>query len=433
MNRRWRICERMVVIPLLLGALTVLATGCHHRVNLFTLQFGLDSSGRKAIDTTKAFAMDSIGVQRPGACAAHALTAADSIHQFSDSIRDVLPRNGYCTYLILGYHDVQPLRVNDNVDYGPTVWSFASPWVANYTRDKDFEALWLNVAIVKVDATSSAALPAEYQRLHLRGGFNCLFLYHDRSGRPPRWRAAMVRSNAKNDCGNVTITADDTLSVQDEHPFPHAADYPPVTRFIESADTRTFIGVRCGNRWCDVGAKWPELPNTVLDGIAQAGKSARWRVKGWFDEQHLAIADANQHLRPRQLAALIPSDSLSLFDSTAYDHAWKLVATVYFPDPPTGKYGDTGKGGYGWTQGFNKVWLHSMVVPLREGVDTVKWMSAFGDDPGGAAHFNDVVRTDHRNLGLPVPWTARWRWVDNDEQMWVACLMGCCMVKPITD
>jgi hypothetical protein len=302
--------------------------------------------------------------------------------------------------------------------------------VANYTGHKVFDNLWLNVAIIKVDEEPSATLPPEYRWLHLHGGFNCLFLYHDHSQTAPHWRAAMVRPKVDYDCGTVTITDQDTLSVLDEQPFPKADDYPPVTRFMESTETRTFIGVRCGDRWCAVGAKWPYPLKSSLDGVSGVGKSARWHVKGWFDEQHLAVADASNHMRPQQLGVIIPSDSLSLFDSTAYATDWKLVAAVYFPDAPAGKYGDKSAAGYGWTQGFNKVWLRSNVVQRPTAKDTVIWTTVFGEDPKTAVHIKQVVQTDHSKEGLPVPWTARWRWVAGDEQMWVACLAGCCMVKP---
>jgi hypothetical protein len=417
--------------PLVSCCIIAVITGCHPRHNLFSLTAALDSSGRTSVNTAAAFKMGSTGVLQPGTCTAHTLTDADSTHQFSDSIAIVLPQNGYCTYLIPEYHDDQALRANDNTTYGPVVWTFASPWVGNYTQPSDFEgSLWLNVAIVKVDPYS-AALPPEYQRLHLQVGFNCMFLHHDTSESPRHWIAAMVPAAKDSDCGGLTITASDTLPVYDEHQSPDANDYPAVTRIIEASDTHSYIGVRCGNSWCVVGATFPQVPKASFDGVTNAGVSARWRVKGWFDEQHLAVVDATNRLRPQQLAALIPSDSLSLFDSTAYAKGWKLVAQVYFPDPPVGKYGQPDANGYGWTQGFNKVWLHSTVVSRPTSKDTVIWTSAFGEDAGHATHIKQVIRTDHGQDSLPVPWTARWRWAAGDEQMWVACLAGCCMVKPI--
>ncbi|MGH7594458.1 MAG: hypothetical protein ACRELE_11505 [Gemmatimonadales bacterium] len=432
MKGRSRSVARGVMVSLVSAALLMFATGCHRPVNLFALRVALDTSGRRTISPDTAFKMDRTGVTQAGACTGQTLSLADSAaHGYSDSISVALPRNGFCTYQISEYHDVQQLRINNNADYGPLVWSFASPWLGNYTQDKDFNSLWLNVAIVKVDAPRTAVLAAPYRDLRLSGGFNCVFLYHDTSVSPHQWRAAVVPAIVDLDCGNLKITASNIVPVQDEQKFPDAGDYPAVTRFIESADTRTFIGVRCGNRWCAVGAKFPDLVHTsALENLPGAGTSPQWRIKGWFDEQHLAVASGTAPAHPQQLAALVPSDSLSLFDSTAYDHNWKLVATAYFPDTPAGKYGEKSAAGYGWVAGFNNVWLRSKVVSRPSRPDTVEWMSVIGDTTK-PQHVKAVVRTDHLKDSLPVPWTARWRWVPNDEQMWVACLMGCCMVKPI--
>ncbi len=38
-----------------------------------------------------------------------------------------------------------------------------------------------------------------------------------------------------------------------------------------------------------------------------------------------------------------------------------------------------------------------------------------------------VVYHDHK--GAPIPGTARWQWLDNDETIWVKCGNACCQVK----
>ena len=46
--------------------------------------------------------------------------------------------------------------------------------------------------------------------------------------------------------------------------------------------------------------------------------------------------------------------------------------------------------------------------------------------PSKEVSYRCVYRTDHGTI--PVPGTARWRWVLNDETIWVRCANGCCQV-----
>ena len=101
---------------------------------------------------------------------------------------------------------------------------------------------------------------------------------------------------------------------------------------------------------------------------------------------------------------------------------WPLVATIHMARGPRGKLPDKYAKGYGLAFGSNNMWLHADSGKTSAGKDTVFWKARIDTS------LFDVIREEHP--GYVVPGTARWGWSDGDEQVWVACMVGCCMVKP---
>ena len=405
--------------------------------------FALDSSGRTAIDPQHVFAMDTTGVTQAGACAKQAMPV-DEAHELSASLQGFLIQNGYCNWVVPENHDEQRFRVHRVTD-GPFVHTVATPWIWGYRDPKPFEKYWVNVAIVDVDAPTGTQLPREYtQRLHLKPGQNCLFL-HYRGAPSPGWQATMVEASGTSCIPTIGGPPAETIPVAVDAPSSDFRDYPAVTRFMEAVDGGTFVGVRCGNAWCVAGAQeLNEIAPASHKSGQNAGSSSRWRISGWFDDQHLAMQTtdpgAPDGLAPGGQASAVPADNLASIPFTAFTSGWQMVATVYMPDKPQGKYGSSVAPGYGLKPGVNPVWLHASVEKVNVGpgsfkIDTV-WGARFGNRPFSSdlrtqgVRTLRVVRTDHTLEGFPVPGTARWRWMKGDEQLWTACMVGCCRVQP---
>lgn len=373
--------------------------------------------------------MDSTGVTQPGVCNTR-LAPPDTMHAVSVALRDRLHKNGYCPWFVAEYDDEQRFRIGaaGNQQYGPFAGVYATPWLANYTSSRSFTAFWVNVAFVHIDTTSGASLPPAYQRLQLEAGDNCMFVHYNDT--TAVWQAAVMGPNssgvcAQEDVPNPPITARPIDIAIDPQSATPGQLPPPVTRFIEGNADSTFVGVRCGDQWCVLGASSAgEIPAPSHGGFNSA--SSRSKGKGWFDDQHLGFLP--QIPKPKitmsnQTASIIPADNLGGISLVQYKSKWQFVATVYMHPKLVmpGKYSKSAAAqGYGLRGKDNRLWIRDSVAP--SGTET--WQATFGKRPGNQRY--PVTMTPHPYY---VPPTARWRWRDDDEQMWVACMQGCCMVR----
>lgn len=414
--------------PLVVLAGMIIASGCKARDTAKIVAFALDSTGRQTIDTV-AFQMDSTGRVRQGRCH-RTSNAGDSTHYQNDSLAAFLDRNGYCTWVIPEYDDEQPFRTGPR-DYGPMAHAYINPVAGAYTSATAFAGPWVNIAIVYVEGEPVSALPPEYGMLNLEAGYNCVFLHYVATD-PEQWSAQVIANPGATCASTSPNPPSSPIHTVAEHPSSNPADYPAVTRFIERHNGATQLGVRCADSWCVIGARPGEVDAAVHSGQSGAQNSARWTVKGWFDEQHLAGPDPTTPgglIHGRATASAIPVDSLETIKGFALD--WRMVATVYIDDPnTTDKYlraGSSTLQGYGFKhKKMNYVWLRS--IGTGSSATWNGWIGPVPPPPGTIG--NTVYRVDHSGTGYPVPGTARWRWVPGDEQLWVACLQGCCMVRP---
>jgi hypothetical protein len=193
--------------------------------------------------------------------------------------------------------------------------------------------------------------------------------------------------------------------------FPAATDIPPVTRFVQSGDTLTYVGVRCADAWCNVGAAGPPLVESVHKDAPGVPATAQAQVKGWFDEQQLAVPAGGGTLGPSQFATVVPEPNLEHIESFASP---QLVARVYFPvENPVYKRK------FGFAQGWNTIELQG-----TEGMDN--WIATIKTSTGNPTTL-PVMRKAH-TIGS-VPGTARFAWIGRDEWIWIACKIGCCLIE----
>lgn len=355
----------------------------------------------------------------------------------ADSVIATLRTNGICNYAIPEYHDEQRLA-DGGGHLGPLAYVFASPIVGTHTTHHAFDEGYLNVGIVDIREGNPANIPATYGALHLGPQISCLYVRHKHSMKRAAWHAAVGKPQGPNrQCSGGEVTS---VSVTREHAGMGAASYASVARFIEIGQHWTAIGIRCADGFCVLGVP-PQMaipPSAHASAIASTeSPSVQWTIKGWFDDQRVSVpAPGLPHgLNRAHRASLIPDAALAAAKIPAFHAGWVRVATVYMADPkPLPKYASTQVDvGYGLVEGMNRIDLRAFVV----NGDTV-WrarisnalMPLSADSSGGLER--RVKRTDHKAFeahGIFVPPVARWRWKDDDEEIWVACDAGCCLIE----
>lgn len=200
------------------------------------------------------------------------------------------------------------------------------------------------------------------------------------------------------------------------------------------------ITLRCGNAWCDVmptDAGGP-VPDLVPAALRDPTLAARTELKGWYDQQYLAVPDARSQdkLVPGTvLATYAPVDGLADLDSAAFDSA--VVVGYIHLDGPSGPYHEK----LNLSEGLNQVTMLRSTSPpsgWRGGecpppanpnlYAREQWWVMIGPvGQPGRPHCS--LRHPHPSSGPKFPGLARWRWLDDDETTWQRCPDGCCPVN----
>ena len=235
-------------------------------------------------------------------------------------------------------------------------------------------------------------------------------------------------------------------------PGASADAYPPVSRWDwDSARMEQFIGIRCGDAWCEVHrpsagefASSPHYsnPSTMTPPVLA--------VKGWYDEQRLASApNGPTPVVSAITGTLIPDPDLGTINgpvnTTPFFHHWQHVAWVALDGPP-GKYAQRfNLIQSSVTELANSVFLcfgetdpvaktnpcfPSMPLPLCANTtanQNNQWWARIGRGTIGDTRVYCITRRDHP--GMRIPGVVRWRWEINDDTMWIRCLEGCCEVE----
>jgi hypothetical protein len=250
------------------------------------------------------------------------------------------------------------------------------------------------------------------------------------------WKAYVVPARISgNPCPTTHAHVPDIPVKAAQYPgFTTPAHYPAVARFHEGKrrdlQNVPLFGLKCARAWCFVmpgAAEADTLPRLFANSHLT---SVNWQVPGWQDFQHLArpnpAGPPGELVWDRKFAPSIIADrslgqyTLSTFRIAGQRNRWVHVATIHVDEePPSGtkyqtrwrlKPGDSEMYIRWETEGWNGILI---VGNSGAALDTVAL---------------SVFRKDHSPHD--VPGTAKWRWVEKDEEVWVRCSQGCCKVAP---
>jgi hypothetical protein len=312
------------------------------------------------------------------------------------------------------FHDCQRLMTSSGDEFGPLVGLWASEKLVQFSGEH-FQA----AQGVPVVEAYNFNLGIPYAELGIEPGYNCLYVR-----KRADWSASMISRGSSNSC-RATITdaewsSGTALSVVR---IAHPADVgliPPVARWDWDPRRRLhYIGVRCGDAWCEIGRSGFQSSTRYSGGPTQ-------RIKGWYDEQWLAVPGPGFRLVPRPRAVIVPVEGVDTMtmpyficpgSCAARTVGWKHVANARFTDVGHPTYA-------------SKLNLHpgresEIYMRARIGQQgRLVWESRIVS--GTTIAYKKVVRVDHGTMY--VPGTARWAWRENDETAWVRCAVGCCSV-----
>ncbi len=341
------------------------------------------------------------------------------------------------------YHDEGRLAVDverPNGELGPVAGIYASPFLGGFTRPAQIYEQGLPgtlAAIVTIEGKPGAPVPPSYKTLQLQTGMNCVYLYVD----PPpagmskavylkslHYTARVSHPNAGDPCERQAAISTPSLAVVAvrSKKFSKDADYPAVARFDTDVTGAPIMSVRCLNSFCEIGVAAEKSVRTPGKLHRPHPDSAKWDpiiggdrkqiIKGWHDEQHLAMKGTDQIWRASEVKALMRPDPVAAeYDSADFEGQWKSVGTIeIFDDVPlTSKYFKWGLG-----KGEN-------VVQLRHDPPPTSWHVRVLP-PKGAPVFpwHYVLRTVHYDMTVPA--IVRFRWTAEDDGVWAPCGNACC-------
>lgn len=369
------------------------------------------------------------------------------------------------------YHDCQRFIDGTGRAYGPLVGIYAARTLAGFVEEPADPAPGVDLrdlgaredpdrarepaperprhpaglaigVIVDFDKTS-------YDPLGIRPGVNCLFVYPER-GTPHGYGAKVVPVGSQG--GRCTSPATreapgtELLVFTRRMPLDHPSDYPAVARWDwDETSSVQYIGISCFRHWCEIGPKAGFTRSaTHLFPIPDGRERRVFAVKGWHDEQWLAHPSGNS-LRPMPFkGALVPVRNLAdlTLAGDFRSNRWADVARVSIgPHSPTyeSKFHFTTAAMPGsmnrialcngsWTECLAKdpPSTPAPVQPNCAATDGGFWWAKITNTLG-ERHYYCVNRKDH--AGITMPGTARWRWLSNDETIWIDCDQGCCQVQ----
>ncbi|MEO8451080.1 MAG: hypothetical protein ABI647_14880, partial [Gemmatimonadota bacterium] len=303
-----------------------------------------------------------------------------------------------------------------------------------------------------------------YPPLGIQPGFNCLYMWADAAS----YHASVVPVDEPLACKLIPAQLSATLDVHvwnGGSSKVNVDDIPPVARWQweASAGGYQYIGLRCDG-WCMVVPRkfpQPAMATQVSSpvGISPA-EGATYTIPGWGDEQALAPPGGSNFAPSDTRGEIVPVADLETLNAPSDFRDWRLVAKVYIEDDS-----------YQSKFGFKSTWAYdspnrvSLCAggPVQDVMNPTPTMqkklagcrglqpsiiadksckdaelsSATGDEiwfakiaPADSSpeRFHCVLRRDHSTPSLRIPGTVRWRWVANDETMWMRCMFGCCQL-----
>lgn len=194
------------------------------------------------------------------------------------------------------------------------------------------------------------------------------------------------------------------------------------------------ISIRCGDAWCDVmpqDAAGP-VPDLIPEGLPHDALTA---LKGWYDQQYLAVPDPvnpGRLVPGPTLATYVPVSGIAGFALSDFK-VWKTVGYIHLSGA-SGYYKDK----LNLSEGLNTVSLlrgplPSPLRPARECREPAKhnpdpwWVQV--ESATGEKSYYCSYRHQHAGGSNLLPGFVRWRWLDDDETTWQRCPEGCCPIS----
>lgn len=343
------------------------------------------------------------------------------------------------------YHDEGRLPVNRDVPgalLGPLAGIYASPFLHGFTRPAQIYEQGkpgILAAIVVVDEKPGVQLPPSYRNLQLQAGMNCIWLYVE----PPsaggsyaaylanlRYSARLSHPASGGACdrsvpmpNSLAVVA---VTIQN---FTADSDYPPVARFATDRQGNPILAFRCLNAFCEIGVgsekdvRKPDGLGRPNPNIAQWDPAAadnpdqgrRQVIKGWHDEQTLAVRGADYRWRASDVTARItPIAGAAQYDSADFHNQWRRVARILIVGavPTASKYHK-----WGLRTGVNH-------IEFQYDGAAGRWKAQLVRPDTPPVPWNTMVRIVHHDVAVPP--IVRFRWTGADDGVWAPCGNACC-------
>jgi hypothetical protein len=333
---------------------------------------------------------------------------------------------------------------------------------AVFARDSLDDTLHIRTQIdtgAAVPMVEILSLGGTYPQLNIEPGSSCLFVFKKNN----EWHARLASFGlVEQDCHSARpinqLLSFPELSIKRTTPGKTWNDYPGVARWEWDVGSNTqVIGFRCLDGWCEVGElghdpeTGPDLTGT-MDGIAGLAGKPVLLVKGWYDEQRLSPAKRHwwQHWKhPRSVVGtIVPVPGLNQLDSPNFDRTWKTIAYVNLTEPSNEyhaganftpmagdrvttiwlcmeDWGGSTPLSTGGCEGISENLRQSAKCVPQATAPTIHWWAKTVAADNLKPRYWCIVRRSVPG-GVPVPGTARWRWMADDETTWGRCGGACC-------
>jgi len=314
--------------------------------------------------------------------------------------------------------------------------------------------------------------PGRYAPLGLLAEFSCIVLQWDGpfdSRNPRNYHAWLVHVADQKLCASPLDLSPTSAFYLGARELPAQGnidgpdEIPPVARWDwDPHRGEQYVGIVCPSGWCELYGENSDHPQghmsspsyQVSSGLNVHGHAGRVvRQKGWYDEEYLASTTPIPGKPPvldgaGAFGTVFPVPELK--ERTIKDYPLgKFVPVAWISISPSSK-GYSGK--YGFT--LNKAPpqrrdVNALFLCFDDGTNACKAAPKYTCSPSGGKTKgplfyarlgrgpDDPSATDFcvgfidAPAGVRTPGTVRWRWLDDDQTIWVSCPAGCCqLTKP---
>ena len=291
-----------------------------------------------------------------------------------------------------------------------------------------------------------------YGPLGIKPNYNCLYIYDSAALKALMVPVGMEETRCRQVVDPYSVPGTQLHVTATKRHGLSAQDVPAVARWDRRPGRSgiTYIGMACGDdMWCEVGPKPGALGvgQAFSQQYASTDASAKKRrvveVKGWYDEQELAILDLSGRAKPSGVVGtLVPDPRLDDYtDDDFSPGSWLPAATIYIrgllekyrhsmnldatmQDPPatTVNRGYLCKGHLKQCIPDVRQWTYLKPACLDH--DRVYYYSKIESAKGQVMY--RCVSYYHHEIQRKIPGIVRWAWFDTDEGEWWRCPSGCC-------